>query len=426
MDKWLRNVNVVRIIALVLGVVLWIAVEMDEQTAPGTQTPVIRTQEISNVSITQIGLDESQYSLKSVQPSEVTVRMRGKQSALSRVNTKNTQIQLDLSAISKGTHSLRLKDSGFPSGVEVEIYPQNVTVTVEERQKKEVRVDIIVKGTPAEGFKAGLPIVEPSRVHVTASTSSLEQIEFVRAEIDVEGANANVSKEVKLLAYDKQGKEVQMTITPSVVNVEVPITSPFKTMPLQIRLIGQTPPGFSVASYKQSVNQVTIYGPQSVLDQLEFYDGLEINLSQLTADHVFSTDLRPKQGIEQIVPKRVEVEIDIVPSETRTFEQVDIAINGANQEYDTTIVEPLNGKIDLTLEAAPAILAEMGVEDIQALVDVSNLSAGRYERPLVLNLPAYVKRGAPQDILIAVEIAEKAAGAIEQDVTSADQAPAEN
>jgi YbbR domain-containing protein len=297
---------------------------------------------------------------------------------------------------------------------------------VEERQKKEVRVDIIVKGTPAEGFKAGLPIVEPSRVHVTASTSSLEQIEFVRAEIDVEGADANVSKEVKLLAYDKQGKEVQMTITPSVVNVEVPITSPFKTMPLQIRLIGQTPPGFSVASYKQSVNQVTIYGPQSVLDQLEFYDGLEINLSQLTADHVFSTDLRPKQGIEQIVPKRVEVEIDIVPSETRTFEQVNIAINGANQEYDTTIVEPLNGKIDLTLEAAPAILAEMGVEDIQAIVDVSNLSAGRYELPLVLNLPAYVKRGAPQDILIAVEIAEKAAGAIEQDVTSADQAPAEN
>lgn len=409
MDKWLRNTTVVRIIALMLGILLWAVVHLDEQTTTGGNTPqIFKTTEINNIGITKVGLDDTQYSIKSVQPSMAKVKLRGKDVDLKRIDPRDTRVLLDLSTVTKGTHILPLQEDGFPAGVDVEIFPKSVTVTVEEKVKKEMPVNIDVVGTPGNGFKAGLPIINPNRIHITAPTSRLDEVASVRGEVNVEGVESAVSKEVRLVAYNNDGEEMQVAITPSVVDVEVPITSPFKRMPLQIRLIGQTPPGYSVAAYKQSVNQVTVYGPQDVLDNMEFYEGRQIDLSELTADKLFSLDIPLKIGVEQIDPKKVDVELDIVPSEIKTLQQVKITLNGLNDEYTTRIVSPGEGIIDLTLEAAPSIMEKLKPEDVQAGVDVSNLPTGTHELPLVLNLPPYVKQGSPDDIMITVQISDKA------------------
>ena len=60
-------------------------------------------------------------------------------------------------------------------------------------------------------------------------------------------AQAAVTKQVRLQAFDKDGKEVTLNINPSVVDVEVPITSPFQTIPLQMKINGDPPKGFAIA-----------------------------------------------------------------------------------------------------------------------------------------------------------------------------------
>lgn len=405
MDRWLRNTNVVRIIALVLGVLLWVVVRMDNNAAPGQITTTLPEQ-IYGVGITPV-YDKTQFHIVSVEPAEVQLTLRGRESALRRVKPDEYRIVLDLNNYSKGTHSLALRPEGFPSGVEVEIYPPAVRVTLEEMQKREVPVVIIPVGTPEEGYKAGTPIIKPSRVFVTVPAGQIDDIETVKGEISIDQAKSAVAKQVKLGVFDKDGREVEGIISPPVVDVEVPVTIPFKTMPMQVKMIGQPPRGYAVSGYALSTDRLTVYGPQEVLDGLEFYDGLQINLSALTQDQTFSLEIPLKSGITQVEPAKVDIEVDIVPSVSKLLENIPVTIVGANTEFDTELVFPESGLLSVQLEGAPGILDKIDVKDIQALVDVTNLQAGRHELPVSFNLPQFVKLADPAEIKVTLELTAK-------------------
>ncbi|NOU73515.1 hypothetical protein GC098_19160 [Paenibacillus sp. LMG 31458] len=408
MDKWLRNTNVVRIVALVIGILLWVVVHMEETNLSGNSPLREREETINNVAITT-KYDETHYHISSMAPANVQVIVKGKESSVKKVTTSNSyQIELDLTQVGKGDHQVTLKPVGFPSDVEVQIVPRTVHVIIEELQMKEVPVVINVKGTPAAGLKAGQPIVKPAKVYITAQTSKLEQIENVRGEVSVDKAQAAVTKQVRLQAFDKDGKEVILNINPSVVDVEVPITSPFQTIPLQMKISGEPPKGFAIAMVTQNPDKVTVYGTQDVVDRLEFYQGPQLSAQDLKETKEFALDIPLRNKVTQLDPAKVTVRVEIVPSITKALENIPITIIGQNESYDTKVTLPETAKLNITVEGAPALIDQMKVQDVQAILDVSNLPPGKHELKLTLNLPTYVKLGMPQEVKATVEISEKA------------------
>ncbi|MDR6881257.1 CdaR family protein [Bacillus sp. 3255] len=407
MDKWLRNTNVVRIVALVISILLWVVVHMEETNISGSSPLRQREETINNVAITT-KYDDTHYHILSMSPSNVQVILSGKESAVKKVTASNTyQIELDLTQVGKGDHQLALKPVGFPSDVEVQIIPRTVHVVIEELQMKEVPVVINVKGTPAAGLKAGQPIVKPNKVYITAQTSKLEQIENVRGEVSVDKAQAAVTKQVKLQAFDKDGKEINVNMNPSVVDVEVPITSPFQTIPLQLKISGEPPKGYAISMVTQNPDKVTVYGTQDVVDRLEFYQGPQLNIQDLKETKEFSLDIPLRNKVTQLDPAKVTVKVEIVPSITRALENVPITIIGGNENYVTKVTTPESAQLNLSVEGAPAIIEQLKVQDVQAILDVSNLPPGKHELKVSLNLPTYVKLSAPQDVKAVVEISEK-------------------
>ena len=108
MDKWLRNTNVVRIVALVIGILLWVVVHMEETNISGNSPLREREETINNVSITT-KYDETHYYISSMSPANVQVILKGKESSVKKVTTSNSyQIQLDLTQVGKGDHQLTL------------------------------------------------------------------------------------------------------------------------------------------------------------------------------------------------------------------------------------------------------------------------------------------------------------------------------
>ncbi|MFD0870800.1 Uncharacterized protein conserved in bacteria [Chlamydia abortus] len=409
MDKWLRNNTVVKIIALLLGVLLWAVVRsIDVQSPGGSVSNLTGDLRYNNVKI-EAEYDESQYKVSLIDPSEVAVILRGKPSDLKKASIKSFKVKADLTKYSSGTYTVFLHSSGLPDNVTAEIIPQAVRVVIEEKQMKEVDVIITPVGIPAEGFKVGNPIVSPSRVYVTVPESRLDDVDSARAEVNVDGANSSVSKQVTLTVYDKDGNPMDdLEVSPRVVDVEVPVTSPFKLMPLQIKLVGQPDPGYSVLSVKQSVEQVTVFAPQEVLDQMEFYEGPQIDLTGMHESKTITLDLVPKAQIINLNPTKVEVAVEIAPSATRTFTNHKIEIVGVGDNLVANLVTPETGKLDVTLEGAPELLNQMKAADLQAVVDVSNLPPGQYELPINLNLPPFIKKAAEQqEIKATVEVKEK-------------------
>lgn len=406
MDKWLRNTNVVKIIALLLGILLWAVVHLDESSTPGSGFSTTQEKTIYNVKVTPL-YDEGKFHIASMDPTEVMIKMEGKESALKKISTTDKyQIVLDLTDAKVGESTISLMAKDFPSGVNVSIFPPYAKVVLEEKQTKEVPVQVNLIGNPANGFKAGQPVAKPNRALLTVPSGLMDEAITVKADVNIENAQSAVTKQVKLVALDQNGKELAVSISPTVVDVEVPITQPFKKMPLQLKVIGEPAPGFGVSLFQPTVDQITVYGPQELLNTLDFYEGPQVDLSGLKADQIYTLDIPLRSRITAVDPPKVEVKVQVVASDQRTFEQVPITIIGQNNEFDTSIRTPSNSAVNVTVEGAPSTLLKLKPSDVQLILDVSNLPPGEHTVNINVNLPQFVKK-VDMDTKAVVDITAK-------------------
>jgi YbbR domain-containing protein len=187
-----------------------------------------------------------------------------------------------------------------------------------------------------------------------------------------------------------------------VVDVEVPVTSPFKQMPLQVKLIGEPAPGYAVAAYTQNPELVTVYGPQDLLDKMDFFDGLQIDISGMKDTLKKTFDLPHKPNVLRVEPAKVEITVEITPSVTKTLDNIPVRMIGKNDGY-TAKLAPDTTALKVTLEGAPGVLDALKSQDVQAVVDISNLAPGMHELPVTLNLPTFIKKPA-QEFQAKVEV----------------------
>ncbi|QGQ99208.1 hypothetical protein EHS13_32185 [Paenibacillus psychroresistens] len=409
MDKWLRSNNVVKAIALMIGILLWFVVHLDVDKTTATTTPLPIEQTINAVKIIPFKLDEAHFSMQKMDPEYANITLKGKQSVLSKLNTNAIQVQVDLSNAAVGTHAYPLKVINVQNSYVSTLVPNMVMITLEELQKKEFPVTINVVGIPSAGYIVGQPIVNPNRVHVTLKTSDLNIVDSVRAEVSVDKAAAVITKQVKLTAYGKDGKPVDAVITPAVVDVEIPITVPFKEMPLQVKVVGTPAQGYSIASMTQSVKRVTVFSTQAALDQMEFYEGPQVDVTDLKENKKITLDIPLMNKDIRVDPVKVEITLEIVPSSTVTISNIPLRISGENDSFVTKVILPETPVIQAVLEGAPDLLAKLNLQDIQAIVDVSNLSPGKHELVINLSLPMFIKSAAiqPQELKATVEIMAK-------------------
>jgi YbbR domain-containing protein len=408
MDRWFGNNNVVRVVAILLGVLLWVIVRLDVQnSSPNGMQSTLVSQRYTDVSISVVGLDTNRYSVQSIDPGKVNLQVSGSAAALRRVNISDYKVLLDLTGAQPGQQLIPLQAVGFPSGVEVDITPPSVTVRLEEKLRKEIPVAVTVVGAPAEGYEAGDPVVEPNRVNVTVSDSTAQEIATVVGEISVKGAKETVKDQVKLVALNAAGDPVDVAISPPVVDVEVPITSPFKTVPLQIKLNGTPPPGYAVGAFEQSAAEVTVYGSRGFLNTLEFYDGLSVDLGNLTETKSFEFEIPKKEGVDAVNPATVTATVTIVPAVTTTLQGIPLTVNGKSEMYDYRIISPTDQTFNVTVEAAPDIIANLTAKDVRAIVNVSNMPPGAHELPVEYNLPSFVKTAAGNINYVTVLIEAK-------------------
>jgi len=413
MDKWLRNNNIIRIVAVLVGLLLWVIVRLDVQNSTGPSQPTTVSQTYTNQTIQVVGLDEERYTLLSYEPNKVSITVIGTAAALRRIQISDYRVLLNLTDVPPGEHLVSLTYEGFPSNVQVVLDPPNVAVTLDEKERKEVPVTINLIGSPADGYTAGDPVTQPNRVNVTVESSLASQVASVVGLVDIEGATATVKQQVKLVALDADGTELDVDVSPAVVDVEVPITSPFKTVPLQVALTGSTPPGYAVAAFEQSVTEVTLFGPQAFLNSIEFYEGMRIDLSGLTETRTFEFDVPLLDGVERVEPGRATAKVTIVPAVEETLAGVPLTPNGERDGLAYAIAAPDGGTVDVVVEGAPDILAQLEAGEVAATIDVSGLAPGEHTVPIGYSLPAFVELadGSPTTATVVVEAAAEEASA---------------
>lgn len=422
MDRWLSHPTALKIISIILGLLLWAVVHIDPDTSPEAVTSSFDIKTIEAARIITDGLDEEKFTLSAMEPTVVRIVVQGQISDLLKASSVDDyEVKVDLNDAKPGIQELPLI-LDLPKGIQlVEMSPRTVTVQLEEILTKPFELQVVTEGKPADGYIAGTPAVvsETNGVEVTLPKEDMSRVGLVSAEVNVEGADETVvNKKAKVIVYDTEGIEMtNAVVTPETVHVEVKVTPPFKTVPLQVRYTGSLPDGLSIVSIKKAIDQVTVYGEQKSLDEVQVYDGAVLDLSKVKQSGSIQVKTQPVEGIKLIEPAEVTLDVVVAPTATRTLKDTGVMINGVTAGLTALIRSPEDGKIDLTISGAESVLSALRPDEINVIADVEGLGPGVHIVPLQVDVPAFVQTviGNGQTLTVSIEILDSAAAEAEQE-----------
>lgn len=403
MDKFINNRWVMKIIALLLAFMLYMSVSIENSATQQTESkpsPFSGSTDVQTVTDVPVETfyDRENLVVSGI-PQSVTVTLEGPTASVKPTALqKDFEIIADLSNLGIGTHEVTLEPRNLSDRLSVAIEPAVASVTIHERISEDfpVDVDFINRGQMEEGYQAEQPIVKPNIVKVTGSRELIESIALVKARVDLKGVNESIEQQSRVTVYDREGNTLNVEIDPPVVDVNVPITSPFKSVPLKINRKGSLKENLSITKVEAVPNEVTVYGPKSAIDKLEFIDNIELDLTEITESTTIEVDVPVPDGVKRVVPEKVKINVEVEKEEQKTFTNVPIQQIGLSEGLEIEFIDPETGLMDLTVLGAPSTLEGVNSSDMEMYINVTDLNAGEHEAPLEINGPQNVSWDLPK------------------------------
>lgn len=404
MDRFLQNNTVIKVIALLLALMLWLIVRMDDQT----YTPV--RQQTGELTIDNAKVeamyDEELYSVVEMKDS-VQVLLSGRRALLNlnQLRADPYRLFVDLTGLGAGSHRVPVQYEGFPSELQVDIIPSYINVVLEEKELKAFNVVIELTGAPREGFEVGTPVVNPEEVYVIAPPSVLDDVAIVKGFVNIKQIDEQLTERVRLKVYDQQGNEVNAEVSPETVEVNIPVRSPSKRVPLRVETVNELPDGLILNSIEPDYPEVEVFAPLSVLDKLAEIP-IAVDLADITESGIVEYRIPVERNWIGVDPGVVNLDIQVEPVETRTFNQLPIQINSLPDHYEVQFLDPSSGRLDLLLSGRAQELQRIQAADIGVGVNVHNLSPGDHKLPIQVQVPSQLIAFDP-DLAINIRIIDK-------------------
>ncbi|MDR4251664.1 MULTISPECIES: CdaR family protein [Bacillus] len=397
MDKILNNRWAVKLLALVFALLLYGAVNSAQAPTPKkigeSFFPTSTTDEATLTDIpVKAYYDDEKYVVTGV-PQTVNVTIKGSTSAVKTARqTKNFEIYADMQNLSTGTHKVELKARDVSKGLTLSINPSVTTVTIQEKTTAEfpVETEFYNQNKIKDGYSPEQPIVNPKKVTVTGSKDVIDKISVIKAFVNLEDVDQQIEKEAKLTVYDSSGNELPVELSPSVVNITVPISSPSKKVPFKIERTGSLPDGISISSIETSPSEVTVYGSQKVLDSLDFIDGVKLDLSKIKDDTEIDADIPLPDGVKKVSPETVKIKVKVATAQEKKIDNVPISVVGLSKDLTSDFVSPSSGRLSLTAKGSKSAIDKLKASDLEAYINVGDLNEGTHEVTIQVNGPQNV------------------------------------
>ncbi|PWK16154.1 CdaR family protein [Tumebacillus permanentifrigoris] len=387
MDRLLRNNTVVKIVASILAILLWLIVHSGEEgtTTGGGITQI--TQPLRDQSVSVL-YDDHNFSL--VAEPKVTLTLRGPGFDVMNVIAQSDSVHViaDATKLSEGTHEVPVYVTGLPSGVTSN--SPTVTIQLEANVVKDFPITLNTEGKPKEGLNVGEAVISPKTVVLSGAKSVVNNVKSVVATISVEGAVEAVHTSVPLVALDEAGKAIKnVRLNSDRAEVTIPVNHPSKSLPLSLQFKGDLAPGYAVESINHTMT-VTAYGDPKTLEALESYPVPVLDLTGLNKTTTQKIKLPIQAGITTLEPAEVEITITVVDANRRTFDGMPVKVTGLKEGQSYKVVGGPE-QVSVTIEGAKSLLDKLQPSDLQVYVDAANQAAGTHEVRLQITVPNFLR-----------------------------------
>lgn len=392
MDKWFKSKWIVRAIALMFAILLYIVVYTDTENGAAKKDysffgSTDESQTIDDVPL-NVRIDSEKYVVSGV-PDTVSVTVEGSNSNVTRaVKQRNFEVYVDLTKLKGGEHTVEIESANVPDGLSVYMEPKTIDVVMEERSSKEYQVsaDFVNQSQLPPGYELGDRKVSPETVTITSSKSVIDRISLVKVFVNVAGLKDSINnREVPVKVYDAQGNELKVHLEPENVVVSAEINHPSKTVPVSVVTKGNPPEGYSLKSMEADIDKVKIYGTSSALANIDSVKTEPIDLSKVKKSGKIDTKLDLPDNVAAENGNEVKVTLNM--EQTKTFSDVDIDVDNLAAEYDLSFTKPKEPKIDVTVSGDDETIGKLKKSDFRANIDAGGLAEGKHDVPLQISAP---------------------------------------
>ena len=385
MDKTLFSRKYSKFVSLILAILMYLVVNYNSRASIYTNT--LRTaKELSNVTVTA-KYNADTFELTGL-PATADITITGDATSVTSAANVEGVIFADLEGLTEGTHEVKLEAEGYGSNVSVKIDPSIAVVTLKKKttQAYDLSYDFINLDKMDSIYSVGTPVFEFTRVNVRASKDTLNSIAFIKALIDVSGQTADFTQDARLIAYDASGMPVEADIYPSTIEVTVPVTSPNKTVPIAVEVTGDIPEGQAIDGIEMDQQSVTIYGPESVLGQIDQVI-VTLNAATITKDSTIMRPITLPAGVNSSNINQITVSIKLAEGSSRTIDDVKINYRNNVNNYKASTSDNKT-TTSVTVFGTEANIANITADDINVYVDMKDAKPGIQEFPLEVEQPA--------------------------------------
>lgn len=388
-EKWIDSNWFLRIVALLLAVTLFISAtwegKFEEKSLLGSKS---ETQTVTNIPL-ELYYDQKNLVVTGA-PANVTVDLTGPNNITKSASVqKQFSIFADLRDLPLGTHTIDLNYKNISEKLSVQIIPEKVTVNIQEKVTKEfpIEIDYINRNQMKEGFTLGEAKANPSRVKITGAKDKIEKIALVKAIVDLRGVDESFDTRAKVMVYDAEGNPLDVVLEEENVSIEVEVLNPNKEIPVKLIVDEELPDEYALVSLKPEFEKVTVFAlKQKDLENLPASLEISLDLRKVEKTQQIEVDVPLPKGMVSSNPEKMKVLVTVEKKKTRTFKGIPIRVDDLGEDRSVTFIKPENGKVDVKVFGAPALIDELKATDITVYFSVIGKDIGAYQSDLKVKL----------------------------------------
>lgn len=403
-----------KITSIVLGFFIWFAIiRFEDPISEDSYTVAVQvlngTEPIGESDV--ITVNKQKQYITYDKEKTVKVYVKGKRSVIDSSSSRNFQAIAnvrEVSAFDKVEIQVRANNS-----LEVlKIEPRHIDISLENSKTDTRTIEANIQGEPKANYVIGTPTFKPATVDITGAESKVTLVDKAIVNIPVDGLTTDLITIGKVRLYDAEGEEMFLDMGVDSVDVNVPV-SKYKTVTLVVNTTGQVAPGYRFTGSSISQNRVQVIGKEEVVDKLTIV-GIPADLSGLKEDTEIPIDVSKylKDGIkvyeEGGSSKNVTLKLSVAPIIEKEV--------GVDPNSISIKKLPPNGlKMSIT-NTENIVLKFRGIEEelnrvtkysLSPGVDLSNLTEGTHQVPLILTYPDTVELIGEKNPLVNVEITKE-------------------
>lgn len=400
--NWLRSNLVSLLLALLLALTVWIVASLEENPSEendfSTPIPIEIVGLAPGLEITNDYTDTTR------------IRLRAQQETWNQLSSEDITAVADLSGYEPGVYTVEIDVEIDAPAILVNRSPEHIRIEIEARHEREMPVQLVTRGQLPIGFESGTPVITPPSVTVEGPRSRVDRISEVRAEISIEGRAVSFTRDVPVVALDSQGNPVSgVTLTPEMVNVELPILQQADYLPVSIipDVVGTVPLGYYVSGIRVTPQTITVQGDPRIIERMQPYvETQQIDITNQTDDVRVEVGLVLPEGVTAVDTQTVEVLISIA-AQLGSRQVIDVPVQYENLD-DGLAVELSPPEIDIILSGPSIVLDTLDPQsDIRVTVNLAGREPGTYQiEPRIFIAVDDVRYESFFPIVIEVEITE--------------------